>query len=87
MPQASPEPPKKSKRRSSATRFLKQAAAAGLSIRSIEFDPITGKCTMMVREPAPAKAPVEAPAKDADDNDNDADLDRELTEWEGRRGR
>jgi hypothetical protein len=55
MPQASPQPPKQSKRRSSATRFLRSAAAAGLSIRSIEFDPITGKCTVLVGDSAPAK--------------------------------
>jgi hypothetical protein len=67
MAQSSPQPSKQSKRRSSATRFLRSAAAAGLSIRSIEFDPITGKCTVLVGDSAPAKAPVE-----------DVDLDREL---------
>jgi hypothetical protein len=72
MPQRSPQPPKQRKRRSSSTRFL----AAGLPIRSIEYDPITGKCTLLVGEPTPAKVPAE-----------DADLDRELTEWEERRGR
>ena len=68
MPQSSSQPPNQRKRRASSTRFLKSAAAAGLAIRSIEFDPITGKCTVQVGDPAP---PVKAPAEDAG-------LDREL---------
>jgi hypothetical protein len=59
MSQSSPQPPKQRKRRSSSTRFLRSAAAAGLSIRSIEFDPVTGKCTVLVGESAPAKVPAE----------------------------
>jgi hypothetical protein len=76
MPQSSPQPPKQRRRRPSPTRLLKSAVAAGLSIRGIELDPITGKYTVLVGEPAPAKTGAE-----------DADLDHELKDWEERRGR
>ena len=58
MSQSSPEPPKQ-RRRPSPTRLLKSAVASGLSIRGIELDPITGKYTVLVGEPAPAKVPTE----------------------------
>jgi hypothetical protein len=54
MPQSSPQPPKQ-RRRPSPTRLLKSAVAAGLSIRGIELDPITGKYTVLIGEPVPAE--------------------------------
>ena len=56
MSQNSPQPPKQRRRRPSSTRLLKSAVAAGLSIRGTEVDPITGKYTVLVSEPNPAKA-------------------------------
>ena len=76
MPQDPPHPPKPRRRRSSSTRLLRSAAAAGLTVRGIEVDPLTGKYTVLVGEPAPAKAGAE-----------DADLDRELEDWKTHRGR
>ena len=71
MPQSSPQPSKPRKRRSSATRFLRSAVAAGLSIRSVEVDPISGKYTVLVGDSAPAKA------EDADKGEPDPN------EWDG----
>jgi hypothetical protein len=55
---------------------MRSAAAAGLTVRGIKVDPITGEYTVLVGAPTPAKAGGE-----------DADLDRELEDWEGQRGR
>ena len=59
MPQASPQPPKQRKRRSSATRFMRSAVAAELTVRGIKVDPITGEYTVLVGDPTPAKAGAE----------------------------
>ena len=59
MTQEALQPPKQRKRRSSSTRLLRSAVAAGLSIRGIEVDPLTGKYTVLVDVLAPAKAPAE----------------------------
>lgn len=76
MPKDLVLPPKPRRRRPSSTRMMRSAIAAGLTVRGIKVDPVTGEYTVLVGDPAPAKAPAEV-----------ADLDRELTEWEGRRGR
>ena len=59
MPQASPQPPKQRKRRSSSTRFMRSAVAAGLTARSVKVDPITGEYTVQYSDPTPAKAGAE----------------------------
>jgi hypothetical protein len=59
MSQDAPQPPKPRRRRPSSTRLMRSAVAAGLSIRGIEVDPLTGKYTVLVDVLAPAKAPAE----------------------------
>ena len=76
MSQDAPQPPKPRRRRPSSTRLMRSAVAAGLSVRGIKVDPVTGEYTVLVGEPTPAKADA-----------GDTDLDRELEDWEVRRGR
>jgi hypothetical protein len=73
MPQAQSQPPKPRKRRSSTTRFLRSAVAAGLPIRSVEVDPSTGKFTMLVGEPVPLAKPPAADADKSEPDDDDPD--------------
>jgi hypothetical protein len=57
MAQGSPQPPKQRIRKPSATRLMKGAMAAGLTVRGVELDP-TGKITVLVGKPG--EQPTEA---------------------------
>ena len=46
--------------------MMRSAIAAGLSVRGIKVDPVTGEYTVLIGEPPPAKA-------DADDARNEWD--------------
>ena len=71
MPQNPPQPPKRRPRgltrhrRRETTRLLKSDLDAGLPVRGLEVDPVTGALRVLVGKPdeAPAKAGVE-PVKD-----------------------
>jgi hypothetical protein len=54
MPQDPVLPPKPRRRRPSSTRMMRSAIAAGLSVRGIKVDPVTGEYTVLIGEPAKA---------------------------------
>jgi hypothetical protein len=56
MPQDTVLPPKPRRRRPSSTRMMRSAIAAGLSVRGIKVDPVTGEYTVLIGEPTLAKA-------------------------------
>ena len=54
MPQDPVLPPKPRRRRPSSTRMMRSAIAAGLNVRGIRVDPISGAYTVLIGEPTPA---------------------------------
>ena len=73
MPRTPPQPAKRRKRgpsryrRSETSRLLKGALDAGLTVRGIEVDAVTGALRVLVGEPGKGKP-------------DDANLDRELAD-------
>jgi hypothetical protein len=62
MPQNLPQPPKRRSarfKRSETSRLLKGAADAGLTVRGIEVDAVTGDLRVLVGKPGDLSKPVE----------------------------
>ena len=60
-------PPKPRRRRPSSTRMMRSAIAAGLSVRGIKVDPVTGEYTVLTGESPPAKAADDTAIETADE--------------------
>lgn len=75
--QKPPQPPRQRNasryKRSETSRLVQGALDAGLTVRGIEVDPATGVLCILTEF--------------ADGEAGDTDLDRELKDWEERRGR